>query len=186
MSDDKGKEANRSINQALFSQSSLVYLFVFCLWRGGWTEEGGSLNSFLSDEQMQWQSPALSRRTDELTSTGPLQSTFFYDSNQNPQEMLNLAKPNISRKYKIRTDYHDICKPEPSDIIIWSSNTWTEAFAAWKTLDGADWFQNTIYCTASFSLWKIKLQRSWEPVSLPSWKSDYEFWKHLKNIYTSN
>lgn len=54
MSDDKGKEVNRSINQALFSQSSLVYLFVFCLWRGGWTEGGGSLNSFLSDEQMQW------------------------------------------------------------------------------------------------------------------------------------
>ena len=52
--------------------------------------------------------------------------------------MLNLAMPNISRKRKIRTDYQDICKPEPSDAIIWSSNTWTKAFAAWKMLDGAD------------------------------------------------
>lgn len=67
---------------------------------------------------------------DEVTSRGPLQSKFFYDSNQNPQEMLNLAMPNISRKCKIRTDYQDVCKPEPSDAIIWSSNTWTEAFAA--------------------------------------------------------
>lgn len=56
------------------------------------------------------------------------------DSNQNPQEMLNLPMPNIPRKCKIRTDYQDICKPEESDDIIWSSNTWTEAFAAWKML----------------------------------------------------
>lgn len=74
--------------------------------------------------------PALSRRGDRVTSRGPPQSRFFYDSNQNPQEMLNLAMPNIPRKCKIRTDYQDICKPEASDAIIWSSNTWTEAFAA--------------------------------------------------------
>lgn len=65
-----------------------------------------------------------------MTSKGPLQPKFFYDSNQNPQEMLHLAMPNIPRKCKIRTDYQDVCKPEPSDAIIWSSNTWTEAFAA--------------------------------------------------------
>jgi len=141
------------------------------LWAGGWTS---------------WPPQVPFSLHFSMTLIKTPKKCWIWRSQTYPQEMLNLAKPNISRKYKIRTDYHDICKPEPSDIIIWSSNTWTEAFAAWKTLDGADWFQNTVYCTASFSLWKIKLQRSWELVSLPSWKSDYEFWKHLKNIYTSN
>lgn len=91
-----------------------------------------SLSAFLSAVGMlrEGAGPALSRRGDEVTSRGPLQPKFFYDSNQNPQEMLNLAMPNIPRKCKIRTDYQDICKPEASAAIIWSSNTWTQAFAA--------------------------------------------------------
>lgn len=51
-------------------------------------------------------------------------------TNQSPPEMLNLATPNTPRKCKIRTDYRDVCKTEPSGAIIWSSHTWTEAFAA--------------------------------------------------------
>lgn len=65
-----------------------------------------------------------------MTSRDHIQSKFFYGSNQNPQGMLNLAMSNIPRKCKIRNDYQDVCKPEPSDAIIWSSNIWIEAFAA--------------------------------------------------------